>query len=138
MDTWRTARPKFHCAFVALALVVLITILDGTAAAQAVASVGGIVTDDTGARLPGVTVTVRNQATGRVQTFTTREDGGYPAARRRGYGPHPGDRTRPDVHHPRGRCLSRGRAAAGTVRAHCGALRLHADEADDCADSRRR
>jgi hypothetical protein len=80
MNTRRTAKPAFESsAFVAFVLILLVGMLEGTVYAQAVASVGGIVTDDTGARLPGVVVTVRNQATGRVQTLTTATDGVYHA-----------------------------------------------------------
>ena len=40
--------------------------------AQAVgANIGGVVIDDTGARVPGVTVTVTNKATGATQVFLT-------------------------------------------------------------------
>ncbi len=48
------------------------------AAAQiASASVSGLVTDDTGGALPGVTVTIRNKANGVTQTMVTGPEGRY-------------------------------------------------------------
>ena len=41
------------------------------------ANLGGVVTDDSGGALPGVTVTVTNTATGRAQAFVTGADGRY-------------------------------------------------------------
>jgi len=43
------------------------------------ANVAGIVTDDSGGALPGVTVTITNTATGRVQTLVTGAEGRYRA-----------------------------------------------------------
>ncbi len=43
------------------------------------ASVGGVVTDEIGGRLPGVTITLTNKANGRVQVLTTGEQGNYRA-----------------------------------------------------------
>ena len=43
------------------------------------ANVGGVVSDDSGAALPGVTMTVTNTATGRAQTLVTSGDGRYRA-----------------------------------------------------------
>ncbi len=43
------------------------------------ANIGGIVKDDSGAVLPGATVTVTNTATGRAQTLVTSGDGKYRA-----------------------------------------------------------
>ena len=43
------------------------------------ASVAGIVTDDTGSRLPGVTVTVKNTANGATQVLVTGPEGNYRA-----------------------------------------------------------
>jgi len=50
------------------------------ASAQSVgASVGGVITDPSGARLPGVTVTVTNNGNGATQTFVTGAEGNYRA-----------------------------------------------------------
>jgi hypothetical protein len=46
---------------------------------QAVADVGGVVTDVNGARLPAVTVTITNKLNGSVQTLTTGDQGNYRA-----------------------------------------------------------
>ena len=43
------------------------------------ANVGGVVTDETGARLPGVTITVANTANGTSQVLITGVDGNYGA-----------------------------------------------------------
>jgi hypothetical protein len=43
------------------------------------ANIGGVVKDESGAVLPGVTVTVTNTATGRAQTLVTGDDGKYRA-----------------------------------------------------------
>jgi Carboxypeptidase regulatory-like domain/TonB dependent receptor-like, beta-barrel len=43
------------------------------------ASVGGVVTDETGAVLPGVTVTITHVANGRTIVMTTEDQGGYRA-----------------------------------------------------------
>jgi hypothetical protein len=43
------------------------------------ANVGGVVTDDSGARLPGVSITITNLANGRTQVLTTGEQGNYRA-----------------------------------------------------------
>jgi hypothetical protein len=49
------------------------------ALAQAVANVGGTVTDESGARMPGVTVTVLNKANGATQVLVTGPEGNYRA-----------------------------------------------------------
>ena len=43
------------------------------------ANVGGVVTDETGARLPGVTITVTNKANGTSQVLITGVEGNYRA-----------------------------------------------------------
>jgi hypothetical protein len=43
------------------------------------ANIGGVVTDDSGGRLPGVTVTVTNTSTGATQVFVTGPQGNYRA-----------------------------------------------------------
>jgi hypothetical protein len=51
----------------------------GGAHAQAVANVGGVVTDTNGDQLPGVTVTVTNKANGATQVLVTGSEGEYRA-----------------------------------------------------------
>ena len=56
----------------ALAVLVSLTILSGPALAQvAGANLDGLITDDSGAVLPGVTVTIRNTANGATVVVTT-------------------------------------------------------------------
>jgi len=65
-----------------LSALLLIAIIAGTEplAAQTVgASVGGVVTDPSGARLPGATVTITNKSNGATQTFVTGVEGNYRA-----------------------------------------------------------
>jgi hypothetical protein len=50
-----------------------------TAAAQGGAAVGGVVTDDSGAALPGVTVTIVNKNNGTSQVLVTGPEGNYRA-----------------------------------------------------------
>ena len=45
--------------------------------AQTTSTIAGTVTDTSGALLPGVTVTARQQATGRVRSAPTGDDGRY-------------------------------------------------------------
>src|SRR5919204_1616047 len=65
----------------ALALVLVATLATVRAYAQigGAANIGGAVTDDSGAALPGVTVTVTNTANGRSQVVVTGSDGRYRA-----------------------------------------------------------
>src|SRR5919204_5433485 len=51
----------------------------GIAFAQFLANVGGVITDESGARLPGVTVTVINRASGAAQILVTGPEGNYRA-----------------------------------------------------------
>jgi hypothetical protein len=62
-------------------LLVLIAFGCGSevALAQAVANVGGVVIDDSGAILPGATVTVTNKANGSTQVLVTGPEGNYRA-----------------------------------------------------------
>ena len=53
--------------------------LNAPVLAQIGANVGGIVTDNSGAVLPGVTITITNTATGRAQALVTSADGRYRA-----------------------------------------------------------
>ena len=62
-----------------IALIVCAVTSAPTFAQVGGASVGGIVTDDTGARLPGVTVTVRNTVNGATQVLLTGPEGNYRA-----------------------------------------------------------
>jgi hypothetical protein len=68
---------------VARVSMLIVCVVVGTTAAlraQAVgANIGGVVTDDSGGRLPGVTVTVTNTATGAAQVFVTGPQGNYRA-----------------------------------------------------------
>ena len=62
------------------ALIILLTILTDRALAQvAGANLDGVITDDSGAVLPGVTVTIRNQANGATLVVTTSVEGVYRA-----------------------------------------------------------
>jgi hypothetical protein len=62
-----------------LLLIVFVVEASSTSAQTVGASVGGVVTDPSGARLPGVTVTVTNKANGATQTFVTGPEGNYRA-----------------------------------------------------------
>src|SRR5882672_1036157 len=53
--------------------------LNAPVLAQIGANVGGIVTDNSGAVLPGVTMTITNTATGRTQSLVTSAEGRYRA-----------------------------------------------------------
>jgi len=65
---------------IALAALLLLTPAAAPVYAQsATASVGGVVTDDTGGALPGVTITVANKANGVTQTLVTGPDGRFRA-----------------------------------------------------------
>src|SRR5881396_3782532 len=64
-----------------LLVLVLLAALTGQSAYAQVgaANVGGVVKDDSGGVLPGVTVTITNTANGRAQTLVTGADGKYRA-----------------------------------------------------------
>src|SRR4051812_15465717 len=63
-----------------LSALLLIVFQAGRLSAQPVgANVGGVVMDQGGARLPGVTVTVTNKSNGAFQTFVTGPEGNYRA-----------------------------------------------------------
>jgi hypothetical protein len=62
-----------------LAAVALLCLLTGAQAQEITATVTGTVTDETGAVLPGVTVTVRNTGTGFLREVTTGGEGVYTA-----------------------------------------------------------
>ena len=63
----------------AACLALLSVLISAPALAQIGANVSGVIADNSGAVLPGVTVTVTNTATGRGQTLVTTEDGRYRA-----------------------------------------------------------
>ena len=61
-----------------LLLAAALVLLPNSAAAQALyGTVGGTVTDDSGATIPGATVTATNQGTGLVVSAVTDETGAY-------------------------------------------------------------
>ena len=60
-------------------LALLAVLLNASVQAQIGANVGGIVTDNSGAVLPGVTITITNTATGRTRSLVTSADGRYRA-----------------------------------------------------------
>ena len=62
-----------------LALMAVFIRVPGVASAQVGAALGGFVSDDTGASLPGVTVTITNTANGTTQVLVTGADGNYRA-----------------------------------------------------------
>jgi len=72
---------RIRRSFLTLALALVATLASVHADAQigGSANVGGAVTDDSGAALPGATVTVANTATGRAQSIVTSGDGRYRA-----------------------------------------------------------
>src|SRR6266849_1772813 len=65
---------RIHQGFFGLLFVVLTY---SSALAQSTAQINGRVTDQTGAVLPGVEVSVRQTATGAVRTVVTDETGSY-------------------------------------------------------------
>ncbi|MEZ5288168.1 MAG: carboxypeptidase regulatory-like domain-containing protein [Vicinamibacterales bacterium] len=75
-----TCRARFRSLFVGtLTALVLGAALPGRAAAQGGANIGGIVTDDTNAALPGVTITLINTNNGAEQVLVTGPEGNYRA-----------------------------------------------------------
>ena len=76
MTTSRSGqRPRFVARLTALCLL----LVTAPVYAQIGANISGIVTDGSGAVLPGVTVTVTNTANGRAQSLVTSDDGRYRA-----------------------------------------------------------
>src|SRR5690349_9913944 len=61
-------------------LAILLGLSTGTAFAQSTSTIQGAITDSNGGVLPGVTVTVRNAATGLERAVPTDSDGQYLAA----------------------------------------------------------
>jgi hypothetical protein len=68
-----------QCQRVAMALLVLTVASATTVWAQAGGAIGGSVLDESGAALPGATVTVTNLSNGFSETFVTGERGNYRA-----------------------------------------------------------
>ena len=65
------------CSRTALIVVVFATLVPAGAYSQSTASISGVVKDTGGAVLPGVTVTVKNDATGQSEEVTTDGEGRY-------------------------------------------------------------
>src|SRR5438128_2349518 len=74
-------QPRTRRSAIVLVLALIAALMSTRAYAQigGSANVGGVITDDSGAALPGVTVTVANTATGRAQALVTSGDGRYRA-----------------------------------------------------------
>jgi outer membrane receptor protein involved in Fe transport len=75
-STWRTGGAAF--GFTVSLLLLLSGAAPMGAAAQVVGgNISGTIADESGGALPGVTVTIRNTATGAQQTFVTEANGNY-------------------------------------------------------------
>src|SRR6185295_11351834 len=74
-----TSARTFRVILVLLAALASFVTGAGVARAQAVANVGGTAVDESGARLPGVTVTITNKANGATQVLVTGPEGNYRA-----------------------------------------------------------
>ena len=74
--TWQTG---IWTLLATLALVGSLAVTPAAAQIGGAANIAGVVTDDSGGALPGVSVTVTNTATGRAQTLTTNTEGRYRA-----------------------------------------------------------
>ncbi|MGH9384975.1 MAG: TonB-dependent receptor [Vicinamibacterales bacterium] len=80
LDTIDSRRRTRVCPVaVMLGAVCLMVFPAASAFAQAGANIGGVVTDDSGGVLPGVTVTVTNKSNGVSQTLVTGAEGNYRA-----------------------------------------------------------
>src|SRR5262249_48293370 len=66
--------------FVSLLLLPVVLMIPVTASAQGEASIGGTVTDATGAIVPQATIRVKNLETGATRTLTTDASGRYEAS----------------------------------------------------------
>ena len=73
----RQSRTRVSLLPIAVALLGILTSAPAYAQIGGAANVGGAVTDDSGAALPGVTVTITNTANGRAQSVVTGSDGRY-------------------------------------------------------------
>src|SRR3989442_14250080 len=75
----RISSKLFH-SLLAVCFVLALTLFSGVAHAQVTgATLSGIVTDATGAVIPGVTISVKNRGTGAVRTVMADEAGLYSA-----------------------------------------------------------
>src|SRR5436309_14207122 len=74
-------QPRTRRSSIVLVLALIAALMSTRAYAQigGSANIGGAITDDSGAALPGVTVTVTNRANGRSQALVTGGDGRYRA-----------------------------------------------------------
>jgi hypothetical protein len=61
----------------AIAVALCFTLAPSPMFAQAVGTITGVVTDESAAGVPGVTIDVTNSATGQVRTAVTAADGYY-------------------------------------------------------------
>ena len=77
----RRMAQSFHIRLLCLTITLLTgVVFSERSAAQTVgANVAGVVTDPSGGRLPGVTVTIRNKTTGATQVLVTGDQGNYRA-----------------------------------------------------------
>ena len=71
---------------VVLAAVLLVSVPSAVQAQIDTGSISGLITDQTGAALPGVTVTVTATTTGQVRTVVTNEVGRYQVRKKLGAG----------------------------------------------------
>ncbi len=72
-------RPPWVAVLIGLALTAVVASVPAYAQIGGAANVAGTVTDDSGAALPGVAVTITNTANGRAQSVVTSADGRYRA-----------------------------------------------------------
>src|SRR5260370_26711701 len=75
VDTKRVAWKSIASLF-----LLLLALAPGTAWAQGEASLGGVVTDSTGAIIVGATIRVKNTETGAIRTMVTNSAGRYDAS----------------------------------------------------------
>jgi outer membrane receptor protein involved in Fe transport len=78
----RVSPPRVPAGWLPVALVALLMLSPAAVPAfaqSATASLGGVVTDDTGGALPGVAITIANKANGVTQTLVTGPDGRFRA-----------------------------------------------------------
>jgi predicted porin len=71
---------KYHSVAISLALIVVFLCMGPNVWAQTGASLSGVVTDQTGAGLPDITVTIKNVETAATRMITTDDGGRYQAS----------------------------------------------------------
>ena len=76
VDPARLSRSR---AFAILLALLMVAAAAAPASAQVGANVSGVAKDESGAALPGVTVTITNKNNGAVQTLVTGPEGNYRA-----------------------------------------------------------